>query len=203
MKKKKRQSRRPRKRRCNAQPHCREDNLTPGGKLHRRRRLRYLKVDKLPLDAQRLVARGFTNGVPLRRISVELRSLGHQVGLHALSSYWHAVWHDAHDQLRHARFLFEVIKAALHLDPNTPSAKAAEETLVTLLWRHLPQLQDRDPSFLLREYREQKKVRGKNADTTSDDSKPLSEDEVNRRIRELYGLPPDDPAPHPDDDPDN
>ncbi|MGH9777854.1 MAG: hypothetical protein ACRD5I_05530, partial [Candidatus Acidiferrales bacterium] len=179
-----------RARRASTQPRRREDNLTPGGKTHRRKRLRHLKVDMLPLDAQSLVAQGFTNGVPLRKISSQLRALGHNVGHHALSNYWHTVWHDVHDELRHARFLAEVVKAALHLDPSTPSHKTAKETLVTLFWHQLPELRRRKHDYLLREYREQEKVRGKNDDTTTTDSKPLSEDEINRRIRELYGLPP-------------
>jgi len=199
MKKKKAQRRRGATRRAAAQPCRRENNLTPGGKTHRRKRLRHLKVDMLPLDAQSLVARGFTDGVPLRKISAQLRALGHNVGHHALSNYWHTVWHDVHDDLRHARFLAEVVKAALHLDPNTPSGKAAQETLITLIWRQLPELRDRRPDYLLREYREQEKVRGKKGDTADSASKPLSEEEVNRRIRELYGLPPEDDSPDPDD----
>ena len=203
MKKKKTQRRPARKRGSTATPRRREDNLTPGGKTHRRKRLRHLKVDMLPLDAQSLVARGFTDGVPLRKISAQLRALGHNVGHHALSNYWHTVWDDVHDDLRHARFLAEVVKAALHLDPNTTGAKAAQETLVTLFWHQLPELRRRKHDYLLREYREQEKVRGKKTDTADSNSKPLSEDEVNRRIRELYGLPPDDPAPGPDDDSNN
>lgn len=200
MNKKKARRRRARKQRRRPQPRPRENNLTPGGKTHRRKRLRRLKVDTLPLVAQRFIARGLTEGDSFKKISTGLRALGHPVGYHALSSFWHTVWRDEHDRLRRARFLFEVIKAALHLDPESESAKAAEETLYTLIWGRLDDLEIREPLRLAREAREHKKLRVKKEDIITPDSKILTEEEVDRRIREVYQLPFNNGSAHRDSD---
>ncbi len=164
-------------------------NLTPGGKPHYRQ-MRRLRVDRLPPDAQDLVAAGLSRGDSLEKISADLKALGHRVGCKALSNFWRYVWRDEHDRLRRARFVKQIVKQALQLGPGSTSSEAAEELLYTLLCDKLPEIEGWKPTRLLHEAREQKKLNPRASPAPSAPSRSPAEQarEVRRRWRQLYGL---------------
>jgi hypothetical protein len=148
------------------------------------------KVDQLSAKAQAAVFRGYARGDSFRTIREAVLALGESVSKMALSRYRHKAWSEERNRLKRARGTVETMKEALQLNPESPPARIAEEMLYTGVCAKLAEREDAAVLRWLREAREQKKLRGKK-DEPAPDSKPLSEEEINRRIREIYGLPPE------------
>jgi len=161
------------------------ENLTPGGKPHKRR-VRRFKIDRLPPKAKTLIFDGFARGDTFRQIAADLIKTGHPVGHSTISRYWSQVWSAEHDRLRFARASLAALKQALQLDPKSPSAQLAEELLYTMVFQKLTEIEKQQPLTLLHEAREQKKVeatmkgRGSKAKTTERKS-------LKRHLEQLYG----------------
>jgi len=164
--------------------------LIPGGAPHEKKR-RHYKVDRLPPSIQQMIAEQYAAGASFRDITGQVCAAGHPIGKDAIRRYWHAVWHEEHEQLQRGRLALVVIKRALQLEPGSESAKVAEEILYTLLCGKLKEMQTQPWEVLLREAREQQKVSGKEkkAPAKKAGKGAVAEArEVRRRWRKLYGL---------------
>lgn len=148
------------------------------------------KVDRLPAKTQAAVFRGFARGDSYRAIQADVQSLGENIGTMSLCRYRRQAWSAERNRLKRARATLETLKEALQLDPDSPTARIAEELLYTEVCAKLAESESKGVLSWLREAREQKKLRGKK-DGPAEESKPLSEEEIGRRIREIYGLPPE------------
>lgn len=168
----------------------REENLTPGGQPHEKKR-RHYKAQRLPPDVQDLIARGFIRGDSFRAIAAAARAAGHPIGKDAIRNFWHAVWKDEHERLRNAHLVMIALKDALRLDPDSPSGKFAQEMLYTMVVSKLGEIEKQPSMDLLQEAREQAKVGEKKngKPTRRAEMNPAEQArEVRRRWRELYGL---------------
>jgi len=157
------------------------------------------KVDRLPAKAQAAVFRGFARGDSYRAIQAVVQSLGESIGTMSLCRYRRQAWSAERNRLKRARATLETLKEALQLDPDSPTAQIAEEMLYTEVCAKLAESETKGVLSWLREAREQKKLRSKK-DGAVAESKPLSEEEIDRRIREIYGLPPEAGSAESDDD---
>lgn len=149
------------------------------------------KVERLPPKARALVFSGLARGESYRVLAKQLQQLGYDITPWALFRFRKKAWKNEHHRLQRARANLEVLKEALQLDPQSTSARIAEEILYTAVCDRLFEARAPNPLALLREAREQQKVSGK----TAGDSRRLARlspteqaREVRRRWRQLYGL---------------
>ncbi len=161
------------------------ENLTPGGKPHRRH-VRRFKIDRLPPDAKTLVFDGFARGDTFRKIAADLIKIGHPVGHSSISRYWREVWSTAHERLRFARAGVAALKQALQLDPNSPSGQLAEEMLYTFVFQKLEDVEKQKPLVLLHEAREQHKVEP-TAKAGASKAKTSDPKSLKQHLDQLYG----------------
>lgn len=160
--------------------------------VHRRR----YKVESLPEDAQSLIFEGYISHTPYRLISEQLAARGIQISRQALCRYWRERWQEEFDFLRHARTCVLLIARALKQDPNGDLARIGRELLFAMVMQKAPFLRTRDPVTLLREATAIDKASPRSArgrGPSAPDSS-LSEEELDRRIREIYGIPEPDPS---------
>lgn len=168
--------------------------LTPAGSTEQpkpRYSRRRFKVEYLPEDAQAYILGAFIAGKPHRQISQELRAQGITISAAALCRYWQECWAEQHKFLRHARACVALIAHALKQDPEGDLAKIGRELLYTMVFEKLNFLRGADPFKLLHEAREIDKVslrQGKSSDKPPPASS-LSDQDLDRKIREIYGLP--------------
>jgi len=159
----------------------------PPHKVHRRR----YKVESLPEDAQSQIFEGFISHTPYRLISEQLAARGIRISRQALCRYWKERWEEEFDFLRHARTCVLFIARALKQDPNGDLARIGRELLFAMVMQKAPFLKKRDPVTLLHEATaidksSPRSPKGRGA--LPEDSR-LSEDDLGRKIRQVYGLP--------------
>lgn len=147
------------------------------------------KVDRLPPRAQAAVFRGLAGGHSLARIVAAVRKAGGSISRRALLCFRQRGWNNERYRLKRARANLEVLKEALQLDPSSTTAQVAEELLYTMVCQKLEGLEPPPDFSLLREAREQKKARARSGATAAAPPAPLSEEELDRKIRQIYGLP--------------
>lgn len=155
--------------------------------VHRRR----YKVDSLPEGAQALIFEGFISGTPYRRISEQLNARGIQISRQALCRYWRECWQKEFEFLRHARTCVLLIARALKQDPDGDLARIGRELLYTMVLQKAPFLRATDPLTLLHEALAIDKASHKREKATASppSASSLSDNELDRKIREIYGIP--------------
>lgn len=160
--------------------------------VHRRR----YKVESLPEDAQSLIFEGYISHTPYRLISEQLAARGIQISRQALCRYWRERWQEEFDFLRHARTCVLLIARALKQDPNGDLARIGRELLFAMVMQKAPFLRSKDPVVLLHEATAIDKASPRSARGRgpSAPESPLSDEELDRRIREIYGIPEPDPS---------
>ncbi len=151
------------------------------------------KVLQLSPPAQAAVFRGLARGDSYPRIVAAVAQLGGSVSRHALLRFRGKAWQHELHRLQRARAKFHLLRDALVLDPDSPSAQIAQELLYTAVCDKLSQNDNSTLLTWLREAREQSKATGKKDSAPATRPAPLSPAELQRRIREIYGLPPDEP----------
>jgi hypothetical protein len=159
------------------------------------------KLDTLPPHAQAVVFRGFARFNSYATIRKALAELGFHISQDALSRYRRNAYKQARNRLKRGRAMMEVMKEQFLLDPNSTAGQITQEMLYTQACNKA--FEEEEPKGVLswvREGRELAKV-GNRKSETSPSRPPLSEEEIDRRVRELYGLPPEDDSPDPDDNP--
>ena len=156
-------------------------------KVHRRR----YKVESLPEDAQSLIFEGYISHTPYRLISEQLAARGIQISRQALCRYWRERWEQEFDFLRHARTCVLLIARALKQDPNGDLARIGRELLFAMVMQKAPFLRSKDPVTLLHEATAIDKSSPRSPKTRAalPEDSPLSEDDLGRKVRQIYGLP--------------
>lgn len=166
-------------------------------------RRRY-KVDRFPPDVRLTIYSGFINHEPYKKIRAAVKEQGYHITEQALSRFWRNCWFAEVDLLREARIYKDLICKALKLGDSTESGKIAEELLYTLAIKAHAAIGKRDPVALFREARDQEKVHGgksaarsRTASGSPISSSPVSDEEMDQKIREIYGIP--EPADLPEE----
>ena len=158
----------------------------------RRKKTRHRsKIDRLPVDLQRLVWDGYARGDTYATIRADLGRRGHDITEEALSRYWHTVWAAQIKRLREARAFMASMKGAFKLPADSASSEVADELLYTLICQMQPRIEAESPMRLLRELRLRAKAGLAAAPprTAEAAASPVEEaQEVRRRWRQLYGL---------------
>ena len=158
------------------------------------------KVDTLPPHAQAVVFRGFARFNSYATICNALAQFGFHISQDALSRYRRNAYKHARNRLKRGRAMMEVLKEQFLLDPNSTAGQITQEMILTEACNKVFEEEEQKGVLpWVREGRELAKVTNRQSDASPARS-PLSEEEIDRRIREIYGLPPDDPAPDPDHD---
>ena len=165
---------------------------TPDPALCNHSNSRY-KIDHLPPPAQTLVFRGFARGDTYAAIRAALAQLGFALSKDAIARYRRRAWPLERNRLKRVRATVDVLKEGFLLDPSSTTAQIAEELLYTEVCNKMLDSEEnakQDVFPWLREAREQKKLNPRKQLALAD-SPQLSDEEIDRRIREIYGLPPE------------
>ncbi|MGH9803769.1 MAG: phage protein Gp27 family protein [Candidatus Acidiferrales bacterium] len=163
----------------------------PSQQSPRKVRRRRYKVESLPEDAQSQIFEGYISHTPYRLISDQLAARGIKISRQALCRYWRERWEEEFDFLRHARTCVLFIARALKQDPNGDLARLGRELLFAMVMQKAPFLKQRDPVTLLHEATaiDRSSPRSPKSRGALPEDSTLSEDDLGRRIRQVYGIP--------------
>ena len=145
---------------------------------------RRFKVERLPLEAQKVIFDGFAQGTPYDEIRENAKKQGYAISRTAIGNYWRMVWKEEHDRLRRAKANLALLQHALRSDPESPLAKVAEDLLYTITLDKLEEIQSADAFVLLREAREQRKAAGTGSPRKK---KQMSGTELAQQLDQIYG----------------
>ena len=153
----------------------------------------HYKVDHLPPHAQALVFRGYARGDTYASIRVVLAQLAFELSKDAIARYRRQAWPLRRNYLKRVRATVDVLKEGFLLDPSSTTAQIAEELLYTEVCDKMLDEEDKKKKSVfpwLREAREHKKLNPRKQLTPATPAQ-LSEEEIDQRIRQIYGLPPE------------